>query len=153
MTRILSLILLLTASVQVYPSPDESKDDFFRKLVAKSYVEPFRSGDVEGWIKAFDKQAIAMHNRRPMDRGVAAIEAFGRAVHTHFELQEYEVEVTDVRHSPDWVYTAGSFTTLFVTRDDGSEPFGREQGKFLLLWARQDDGSWKVILDMGNSNQ
>jgi len=153
MTRILSLILLLTASVQAYPSSDESKDDFFRELVAKSYVKPFRSGDVDGWIKAFDNQAIAMHNRRPMDRGIAAIEAFGRAVHAHFELQEYEVEVTDVRHSPDWVYTAGSFTTLFVARDDGSEPFGREQGKFLLLWARQGDGSWKVILDMGNSNQ
>ena len=138
MTRILSLILLLTASVQAYPSSDESKDDFFRELVAKSYVKPFRSGDVDGWIKAFDNQAIAMHNRRPMDRGIDAIEAFGRAVHAHFELQEYEVEVTDVRHSPDWVYTAGSFTTLFVARDDGSEPFGREQGKFVFARGGED---------------
>jgi hypothetical protein len=74
-------------------------------------------------------------------------------VHESFELAEYDVEVTDIRRSRDWVYTSGRFSTRFVSRADGSEPFGREQGKFLLLWERQEDESWKIILDMGNSSQ
>jgi len=41
----------------------------------------------------------------------------------------------------------------FVSRADGKEPFGLEQGKFALLWEKQSDGEWRVILDMGNSNE
>jgi hypothetical protein len=128
-------------------------DDYFRNLVNTRYVQPFRQGNVDLWIQAFDEEAIALHNRRPADRGRAAIEAFGRAVHEHFTLAEYDVEVTDIRHSAQWVYTVGTYTTRFVSKADGSEPFGREQGKFVLLWELQDDQQWQIILDMGNSNQ
>ena len=151
--RPLFAIALLQVSGLPARAETTPDDAFFRQLVASRYVEPFRAGDVERWIRAFDENAVAMHNRRPIDRGRQAIEDFGNLVHDHLELREYEVEVTDIRHSAEWVYTAGRYTTHFVTRADGSAPFGREQGKFLLLWARQDDGDWKIILDTGNSDQ
>lgn len=128
-------------------------NDYFRDLVNTRYVQPFRQGNVDRWLQAFDDEAIALHNRRPADRGRAAIEAFGRAVHEYFTLAEYDVEVTDIRRSAQWVYTVGTYTTRFVSKADGSEPFGREQGKFVLLWELQDDQQWRIILDMGNSNQ
>ena len=153
LAKLLPFALLLQAFSVALQAETAHDDAYFRELVATRYVEPFRSGDVDRWIQAFDDQAIAMHNRRPMDRGRAAIEAFGRMVHTHLELREYEVEVTDIRRSGHWVYTAGRYTTHFVSREDGSAPFGREEGKFLLLWAQQKDGDWRIIVDTGNSNQ
>lgn len=153
----LTVTLVLLASFALHTSTTKAEttvdDTFFRDLVANRYVAPFREGNVDQWIDAFADDAIAMHNRRPVDRGRQAIEAFGRAVHQYFELAEYLVEVTDIRRSGPWVYTAGTYTTRFVSRDDGSEPFGREQGKFLLLWEHQENGDWKVIVDTGNSNQ
>ena len=125
---------------------------YFKELVASAYVEPFRSGDIELWIEAFDVNALALHNHRPLDRGVDAIQAFGRSVHQHFVLQEYEVEVTDVRQSEQWVYTVGRYRSHFISRADGSSPFGRSTGKFVLLWEKQPEGQWKIILDMGNSD-
>jgi ketosteroid isomerase-like protein len=132
MTKLPWLISLILCLALPHVSAGESTTDdaFFRDQVASRYVEPFRRGDIQRWIAAFDEEAIALHNRRPPDRGRDAIEAFGSMVHESFELAEYDVEVTDI-----------------------SEPFGREQGKFLLLWERQEDESWKIILDMGNSSQ
>ncbi len=127
-------------------------EEYFKDLVATAYVEPFRSGDIERWIEAFDVNALALHNHRPLDRGIESIQAFGRSVHQHFVLQEYEVEVTDVRRSEQWVYTVGRYRSHFVSRSDGSSPFGMSTGKFVLLWEKQPDGQWKIILDMGNSN-
>jgi ketosteroid isomerase-like protein len=145
------LLLIVFANIGVAGTvPD---DDFFRDLVKNQYVEPFRKGDIDRWIQSFDEQALALHNRRPADRGRAAIAAFGKMVHDHFELREYEVVVTDVRRSGDWVYTSGIYTTQFVSKTDGSLPFGREQGKFLLLWELQGENGWKIIVDTGNSNQ
>ncbi len=150
----LSAVFLLTACAQ-QQAVDSAlpSDDFFRELVAERYVKPFKAGDIEQWLEAFDDNANAMHNRRPMDRGKQSIEAFGLAVKEYFTLEQFDVVVTDIRKSPDWAYTIGEFTSEFVNKSDGSRPFGVEQGKFLLVWARQADGSWKIILDSGNSNQ
>ena len=154
MTRCFTVLCAIVA-LQLFTSSCSAVEDdaYFRALVAERYVAPFREGNIDIWIQSFDEEAVALHNRRPIDRGRDAIEAFGKMVQQHFELREYKVEVSDIRRSQDWVYTVGSFTTLFVSREDGSTPFGREQGKFLLLWERQKDNSWKIILDMGNSNQ
>ena len=130
----------------------ESDEAFFADLVRERYVEPFRAGDVEAWSMAFAEDAIALHNRRPPDRGREAIRAFGSLVHQVFDLAEYDVEVTDVRISEGWVYTVGRFSSRFVSKLDGSEPFGREEGKFVLVWERSEAGGWQIVLDMGNSN-
>jgi ketosteroid isomerase-like protein len=143
--------LLLVCSATA--AQERSSDSYFSELVASAYVEPFRSGDIDRWIQAFGADALALHNHRPIDRGIDAIEDFGRAVHQHFELREYEVEVTDVKGTGQWVYTVGRYRSHFVSKADGSSPFGASVGKFVLLWERQADGQWKIILDMGNSDE
>lgn len=128
-------------------------DDYFIDIVESRYAAPFRAGNIEQWRLAFADDAVALHNRRPPDRGIAAIVAFGKAAHEYFELKQFDVRVTDVRSSRDWAYTIGEFTTHFVQRSDGVAPWGVEHGKFVLLWKRQANGNWKIILDMGNSNK
>jgi hypothetical protein len=147
---VLTLLLALAGSATAESTMD---DTYFRELVNIRYVEPFRQGNIDLWIQAFDENAIALHNRRPADRGRAAIEAFGRSVREHFTLAEYDVEVTDIRRGGQWVYTVGTYTTRFISKADGTEPFGIDRGKFVLLWELQDDDSWRIILDMGNANQ
>lgn len=46
-------------------------------------------------------------------------------------------------------YTWGRSISTF-TNDDGE--FVTRHGKYITIWARQDDGSWKVITDGGNGN-
>jgi hypothetical protein len=147
------LLLQLISPAALAEADSPLSDQYFRDLVATRYVEPFRLGNVELWIQAFDENAIALHNHRPADRGRVAIEEFGRAVHDNLSLAEYDVEVTDIRRSDQWVYTVGTYSSRFVSKSDGSEPFGRTNGKFVLLWELQDDQQWRIILDMGNSNK
>lgn len=146
----LTLLLALVGSARAETTMDDS---YFRNLVNTRYVEPFRQGNIDLWMQAFDENAIALHNRRPADRGRAAIEVFGRSVQEHFKLAEYDVAVTDIRRSGQWVYTVGNYTTRFVSKADGTEPFGTDRGKFVLLWELQNDNTWRIILDMGNSNE
>jgi ketosteroid isomerase-like protein len=54
----------------------------------------------------------------------------------------------DIAASGDLGYTYGTFE--FRSKDkDGKENVDR--GKYMTIWKKQADGSWKVAVDMGNS--
>jgi ketosteroid isomerase-like protein len=148
-------ILAMSALFTILPAIGETPPDaqFFAQQVRERYVEPFREGKVDEWLSAFAADAIALHNFRDADRGRDAIRAFGEMVHSAFLLAQYDVDVTDVRVNGAWAYTAGVYTSRFVSKLDGSEPFGLQRGKFVLLWERDDTGEWLIMLDMGNSSE
>lgn len=144
------LSFLLLAGCAAHPrAPDEAG---FRRMVAKDYVAPFKAGDYARWLEVFADDAVAMHNRRPADAGKPAIRAFAAAVESYFRLARFDVTVTEVRVDGNIAWTRGEYTSEFVNKSDGKSPWGVEQGKFLFIWQRQGDGTWKIVLDMGNSN-
>lgn len=55
----------------------------------------------------------------------------------------------DISVSGDLGYTYGTFE--FRSKDKDGKP-AIQLGKYTSIWKRQKDGSWKVVLDMGNSS-
>jgi ketosteroid isomerase-like protein len=55
----------------------------------------------------------------------------------------------DISASGDLGYTYGTFE--FRAKDKEGKPVV-QHGKYTSIWKRQKDGSWKVVLDMGNSS-
>jgi ketosteroid isomerase-like protein len=51
--------------------------------------------------------------------------------------------------SDDLGYTYGTYE--FRSKDKDGKPTV-DYGKYTSIWKKQRDGSWKVVLDMGNSN-
>jgi len=134
------------------PGPAEPPVDF-EQLFADRYVEPYNARDVDRWLQAFAEDAVGMHNGLPPLTGREAIRGFGEAVRDNFEVAQIDAGIDEVRRSGDWAWTRGHYTSEFVPKP-GTEglPAGRQTGKFLLIWERQPDGDWRIILDMGNSN-
>ena len=55
----------------------------------------------------------------------------------------------DISASGDLGYTYGTYE--FSSKDkDGKTVV--DHGKYTSIWKKQGDGSWKVVLDMGNSS-
>ena len=132
---------------QVAPLPD------FEQLVLKGYIEPYKTGDTEGWLEIFAEDAVGMHNTLPALEGKQALRRFAETVHSTFNIEQLDVTVDSVITEGDWALTRGNFVASFVPIDaDADNRTNPRQGKFILLWERQDDGTWKIILDMGNNN-
>ena len=119
------------------------------------YIEPYVAGDVEGWMHVFADDAVALHDGLPPLDGKAAIRGFADAVAANFSIKRLNAEVDEVRRDGNWAWTRGQFVADFEAKTDAAPPgvAGERMGKFLLLWERQTDGSWLVIMDMGNSMQ
>lgn len=65
-------------------------------------------------------------------------------------MLSWEPQRAEVASSEDMGWTWGTYV-LTTTDDDGIKQ--EHHGKYLNIWKRQDDGQWKVAVDMGNSNQ
>ena len=59
----------------------------------------------------------------------------------------WEPEASGMAGSGDLGYTFGTYSRTF-TGPDGAE--NRQAGRYLSVWRRQPDGSWKVVADTGN---
>ena len=53
----------------------------------------------------------------------------------------------DIARSGDLGWTTGQFT-VDATGPDGTT--NRTQGLYVSIWRRQPDGTWKVVMDLGN---
>ena len=138
-------------------NPQPPGEEQFRNWVQERYAQPFRNGETDRWVEAFGDDAVGMHHTLPVLEGRDAIRDFGRMVHETFVIDRFDLTVEAVRVEGAWALTRGSFASRFLPRD-GSESIapGAEtpaaDGKFILIWERQDDGEWRIVLDMGNLN-
>jgi ketosteroid isomerase-like protein len=55
----------------------------------------------------------------------------------------------DISASGDLGYTYGTYEFRSVGKDGKAVV---ENGKYTSIWKKQKDGSWKVVLDMGNAS-
>ena len=59
----------------------------------------------------------------------------------------WEPERADIAASGDLGWTTGSFVSAGVGPD--GDPI-RSEGRYVSIWRLQADGSWKVVMDLGN---
>lgn len=59
----------------------------------------------------------------------------------------WEPQRAEVADSEDMGWTWGKYILSFVD-EEGMEQ--KRYGKYLNIWSRQEDGQWKVAVDMGN---
>jgi len=64
-------------------------------------------------------------------------------------ILEWEPKKAEVSKSGDLGYTWGTYT---VTSEDEHGEKKTSYGKYLNVWKKQNDGSWKVLIDIGNQS-
>jgi ketosteroid isomerase-like protein len=85
----------------------------------------------------------AIHGKqgaRAMWQGMFSVPGFGGG---------WKVSKVEVARSGDMAYVTGSYE--LSESDAGGKP-STDKGKYLEVWKKQTDGSWKCIVDMFNSD-
>jgi ketosteroid isomerase-like protein len=101
--------------------------------------------DVDLFMSYWAPDATAYLSGRPAVRGTDAIrKAFAEPIAAPGASLVWRPERADVSAAGDLGYTVGSYemTVNGVT----------DSGKYLTVWKKQPEGTWKVIEDIGNSN-
>ena len=102
---------------------------------------------LEGWLSFFAQDATIFPPRRAIVTGLEAIRNhYGETGFTPEGLT-WEPVSAEVAASGDLGFSYGTWSFEGPGADGQT---GRATGKYLTVWRRQADGSWKVIADIGS---
>ena len=62
----------------------------------------------------------------------------------------WEPDYADIAQSGELGWTTGTFVSEGPAPDGG---VARTQGRYVSIWRRQPDGSWRVVMDLGNPTE
>jgi ketosteroid isomerase-like protein len=101
---------------------------------------------VDAWVSYFAEDGRQFLSGRPVVQGHAAIrELMTRGLAPGNSLR-WEPEFAVVGASGDFGYTSGIGVGEFATPDGGVV---RNRSRYVTVWRRDPDGSWKVVADIG----
>ena len=147
------LVVAFLVAPIVFPSPHSrvsasaTKADTLKRLEGEFMRASAERGS-QGYMSYYADDAVEVPNGAAIIHGKVEI-AKGMGFLDDKNNQLIWTPVgADISASGDLGYTYGNYE--FHSKDKDGKP-SVEYGKYTSIWKLQKDGSWKVVLDMGNA--
>jgi uncharacterized protein (TIGR02246 family) len=114
----------------------------------KEWGEAFRSGEISDTMAFLAPNAVLIPPNHPALIGTDAIEAWARGMFEALTIQDIEISVDEVRIADGWAVSHGQWHMTMAAGDN----IMSDTTRYVVVWERQTDGSWKVVHDVWNSS-
>jgi ketosteroid isomerase-like protein len=150
----LALLCVLFAGILILPgqlrstSPVKATPEMLKQLEGE-FMKAAADRGSQGYMSYYADNSVEMPNGAALIQGKVNI-AKGMGFLDDKNNQLIWTPVgADISSSGDLGYTYGNYE--FHSKDKDGKPT-IDYGKYTSIWKRQADGSWKVVLDMGNAS-
>jgi uncharacterized protein (TIGR02246 family) len=140
-----------TAHAPAPPADTRAADIQAVKEVEATWIKDMAAKDADKWVSYFADDASGLYPGAPTMEGKAALKA-GIAPYFADPNFTYSSQQTRVVASQggDMVYTQGTYTATMT--NPKTKKVMTDKGKYLTIYAKQADGSWKAVADTYNSD-
>lgn len=116
----------------------------------KAWAQTAINKEMENLHSYFLSDAVVLAPHAPIAEGFDAVSAAFDQMYAlpGFSLS-WQAASSEVASSGDLGYTIGTYELSFDGPDDAQI---KDNGKYMTVWKKQDDGAWKVAVDMFNTN-
>ncbi|MBI4905695.1 MAG: DUF4440 domain-containing protein [Acidobacteria bacterium] len=148
MTRRTLPLMLLGGAASAAPTKKQKTAIAEIQQADLAFCEATKQRGLDGWMSYFADEAVAFPPGKPTITGRENLRANYSRMFSQpgFSLIWRPVKA-DAAASGDMGYTIG--TAEFSRRGDDGK-IVTQPTKYLTVWKKQPDGSWKVVADLGN---
>lgn len=147
-----SFLLLLSFSTACRSSATDSRaaDESALRTLDEEWSRSVASRDVEKVISYYADDAVVMPPNIPTLTGKDSIRTLWRSMlESPLFSGGWKATKVEVAESGDLAYLSGNYE--FREQDAGGNQI-TDKGKYLVVWKKQADGSWKCVANMFNSD-
>jgi uncharacterized protein (TIGR02246 family) len=142
----------LTAACTTAAAPDTRQADIQAvKDVEVAWAKDSALKDPAKFASYYSDDAVGLFPGSPMVTGKDKIKAAltGMMADPNFSLS-FQATQADASKGGDLVYTVGTYTMTMSDPKD-KKPL-TDKGKYMTVYKKQADGTWKAVADMNNSD-
>jgi len=144
------LLLAFLPGCQNQATADKRADEAALKSLDEEWSKTVGSRDVEKMTSYYADDAIVMLPNIPTLTGKEAIRNLWKSMLDSATFSGgWKATKVEVARSADLAYISGDYE--FTEQDDGGKPI-TDKGKYVAVWRKQADGSWRCVADMFNSD-
>lgn len=147
-TRTVALSMIaagLAAGAPPAPTFSDADANAIRQSV-KDFTTSMLAGQWDTWTGLLTEDVAFLPPNGAIVSGKAAVRAFGEAFP---KLTAFSAEAVDVAGSGDIAYARGTYA---LTANPAGAPPMEDKGKWLGVYRKQPDGSWRLSYDVWNSD-
>lgn len=122
-----------------------------QQVIAENSVrlaEAYNRGDVAAVAAMYADDAVVLPPNLPMQEGRQAIQNFW-ALAKQIGIRDLSLQTTRVEERGDAAWEIGVYTLKI--QPEGATPV-EDKGKYLVVWKRAGDGSWRLAADIWNTD-
>ncbi len=127
------------------PPDTRAADESAIRAAIEEWSAAAEAKDPEAFVRVYADDAVLMLADAPDMRGIAALRegTAGMMQDPNFALS-FAADDVVVARSGDLAYETGTYT---MTMTDPSGAPVTEAGHYVVVWQKQADGAWKVVID------
>ena len=131
-------------------TPEGGGFDVVARSLIQRYADTILSSDADANRELWDDEATDMPPDAPMVSGKGAIREMFHTAFQRVSYRKFDIDLKEIRSSGDYGFVRGnySYTVSYKAEDTKVD----REGKFLTIFRRQSDGSWKLYVDCYNLN-
>ena len=146
----LLLLLSLTTACQNQMAHDTHADENALKTLDAEWAKAAGGKDVDKTVSYYSDDAIVLPPNSPPLTSKEQIHAMWKGLLGAPGFSGgWSATRVDVARSGDFAYVTGTYE---MTENDASGKPQTDKGKYLEVWKKQADGSWKCVADMFSTN-
>jgi ketosteroid isomerase-like protein len=116
----------------------------------QDWLRVFAAKNLDKSVAFFDEKGAMLASNAPIADSKEAISTLLTGFFALPDLKiSWHVDRADVARSGDLGYTSGAYEMTF--KDATGKPLS-DKGKYVTVWKKQKDGTWKVLLDIFNTD-
>jgi uncharacterized protein (TIGR02246 family) len=145
------VLVVVGCAQQPAVAPDNrAADEATIRANIKEWSAAARAKDATKFVSYYADDGVVMLAGAPDISGIAAIrEGIGGMMQDANFALSFEADNVVVARSGDLAYETGTYS-MTMSRPDGKP--APEQGRYVVVWRKQADGTWKVVVDAPSSD-
>jgi uncharacterized protein (TIGR02246 family) len=143
---IASALVLAACAPQSSTSRDPETDRAAVSAAMDAYITAHRTNDAAAILGFWTSDGVAMFVGMPTIRGQVALDSLFRSYLAAMRITDFTVRTDETTVEGDLAVQLGTFSETLQPRQGAAQVV---RGRFLFVWRRQADGTWKIARGMG----